>query len=298
MGNTDGKQGCKTEKYWPADKLQSENGHFNVFRLDSSIANGEKSIPYGRRDFYKITLVAGKGKFLYADKIVEVQRYTVAFSNPQIPYGWEEGETVTSGYFCVFNQAFFHQYGNLKNYTLFQPDGNHVFELHQDQMDYYTGLFNRMFDEINSDYIHKYDVLRTVVFEMIHTALKMQPNTKWEKLEINASQRVTTLFLELLERQFPIENSRQALTLRFAKDYATKLNIHTNYLNRSVKETTGKTTSQIIAERVYQEAKLLLKQTSCGVAEIAYVLGFSEATHFNNFFKKHHKTSPTLFRKF
>ncbi len=33
-----------------------------------------------------------------------------------------------------------------------------------------------MFAEINSDYLHKYDVLRTLVFELIHYAMKMQPN--------------------------------------------------------------------------------------------------------------------------
>ncbi len=30
--------------------------------------------------------------------------------------------------------------------------------------------------------------------------------------------------------------------------------------------------------------------------EIAYGLGFTEATHFNNFFKKHTRQSPTQFR--
>lgn len=54
-----------------------------------------------------------------------------------------------------------------------------------------------MFEEINSDCIHKYHVLRTLVFELLHFAMKFQPSEKFEKQTINASQRITTLFLEL-----------------------------------------------------------------------------------------------------
>jgi AraC-like DNA-binding protein len=159
-----------------------------------------------------------------------------------------------------------------------------------------TGMYERMFEEINSDYIHKYDVLRTIVYEMLHFALKMQPSENLAKHPLNAAQRICTLFLELLERQFPIDEISQTLTLRSASDYAEKLNVHVNHLNRAIKESTDKTTTHIIAERVLQEAKMLLKQTAWTVSEIAYVLGFTELTHFNNFFKKHVQQSPVKFR--
>jgi AraC-like DNA-binding protein len=85
--------------------------------------------------------------------------------------------------------------------------------------------------------------------------------------------------------------------LRSASDFAKQLNIHVNHLNRAIKETTDKTTSQIIAERVLLEAKTLLKHSSWNVSEISNALGFTEATHFNNFFKKHSTLSPLKFRK-
>jgi AraC family transcriptional activator of pobA len=67
-------------------------------------------------------------------------------------------------------------------------------------------------------------------------------------------------------------------------------------LNRALKEIAEKTTTEIIAERILQEAKILLRQSSWNVSEIAYALGFKEPTHFNNFFKKHTKISPLKFR--
>ncbi len=113
---------------------------------------------------------------------------------------------------------------------------------------------------------------------------------------MNASQRISNLFLELLERQFPIDENHKELNLRTASDFAQQLNVHVNHLNRAVKETTDKTTSQIIGERISRESKILLKHSAWNVSEIAYALGFTEVTHFNNFFKKHVELSPLKFR--
>lgn len=280
----------------PPVALHQEVGHFNVFKLDPYVGVGAVATPYRRRDYYKITLVDGNGKFHYADKEIEVKNYALVFSNPQIPYSWENRDRITSGFFCIFDQSFFHQYGNLNQYSLFQATGNAVFELTKEQFTFMQGMYTRMFDEINSDYIHKYDVLRTIVYEMVHFALKMQPAESLKKHHINASQRISSLFMELLERQFPIDEPNQVVQLRTPSDYAEKLNVHVNHLNRAIKENTDKTTSQIIAERILKEAKILLKQTAWNVSEISYLLGYSELTHFNNFFKKHMQISPVKFR--
>lgn len=277
------------------DNLRNDIGHFNVFKVDSFGGN-TAPVPYRKRDYFKITLIVGKNAIEYADKTIQLDKQALVFSNPQIPYRWEHTERIQYCYFCIFNQAFFHQYGNLQHYAVFQPNGNHVFELTDEQVAVVIKAYEHMFEERDSDYVHKYDVLRSTVYELVHLAMKMQPSATLMQQPMNASQRISTLFLELLERQFPIDAPNQVLDIRSASDFANRLNIHVNHLNRALKETTQKTTSQIIAERVVQEAKLLLKQTPWTVAEIAYALGFSEATHFNNFFKKHVQTNPLKFR--
>jgi AraC family transcriptional activator of pobA len=281
---------------WMPDTIRNEIGHFNIFKLEPFVGDKAQPVPYKRRDYYKIMLVIGNSKVHFADKVVEVQKQALSFSNPQIPYKWEHLDNVRDGYFCVFNQHFFHQYGNLNQYEVFQPNGTHLFELTDEQVSKVRIIYERMFEEINSEYIHKYDVLRTLVFELLHFAMKMQPSAKIDKQPVNASQRISTLFLELLERQFPIDDNHQAVSLRSASEYANQLNVHVNHLNRAVKETTQKTTSQIIAERILQEAKILLKHSAWSVSEIAFALGFTEVTHFNNFFKKHVQLSPLKFR--
>ena len=49
-------------------------------------------------------------------------------------------------------------------------------------------------------------------------------------------------------------------------------------------------------EAIMEESKILLNHSSWNVSEIAYSLGFTEVTHFNNFFKKHLQQSPLKFR--
>ena len=153
-----------------------------------------------------------------------------------------------------------------------------------------------MFDEIKSDYVHRYDVLRNLVFELLHFAMKIQPAVVSENQQLNASQRIATLFLELLERQFPIDENHPKVGLRTASGFAQQLNVHVNHLNRAVKAITDKTTTQIIGERILQEAKIMLRHSNWNVSEIADALGFTEVTHFNNFFKKQLQTSPVKFR--
>lgn len=112
----------------------------------------------------------------------------------------------------------------------------------------------------------------------------------------NAAERISSLFIELLERQFPIDSAEQRLDLRTPKDYANRLAVHVNHLNKVLKEITGLTTTEIINQRVLQEAKILIKQTDWNISEIAYVLGFDDLAHFSHFFKKQTSLAPLAFR--
>lgn len=285
-----------TQRYVP-ESVRTGIGHFNVFKLDEFAGPKPKPMPFNRRDYFKINLVTGRSRVHYADKTVNVDKQVMVFSNPQIPYNWEMIDEQLTGYFCVFTDTFFHQFGDLTQYPVFQPNGNPVFQLTDAQKETITPIFLKMFMEIESDYPYKYDVLRNLVFELIHTALKLQPAKLDVTLHSNASERISLLFMELLERQFPIEHPSQQVQLRSASDFAQQLGVHVNHLNRALKENMQKSTSNLIAERVVQESKILLRHTNWNISEIAFSLGFEETAHFSNFFKKHANYSPASYRK-
>lgn len=286
----------KEKHLWMPDNIRNNVGHFNVFRLEPYIGEHAKTVPYRKRDYYKISLIVGNTRIHYADKIENISRCALVFSDPNIPYSWENMERISGGYFCVFNQHFYSQYGNLSNYKVYQPGAKHVYELTEEQELKVKSIFENMFTEISSEYTYKYDVLRNMALDLLHIAMKSEQHISAEEQPINASTRIATLFLELLERQFPIDDASQRILLRSASEFAQQLNIHVNHLNRAVKQITEKTTTQLIANRVLQESQILLKHSNWTVAEIAYALGFTEPTHFNNFFKKHTHISPLQYR--
>ena len=137
------------------------------------------------------------------------------------------------------------------------------------------------------------------LFQLLTFAFQLQyPPLSETAIHHNGSARIAYRFLNELEAMFPLTSPNQELKLRLPIDFADKLCVHVNHLNRSVKEITGKTTSQHITERIIREAKNLLRYTNWSISEISYSLGFSEVSHFTNFFKKKTNCSPRSFRSY
>ncbi len=287
----------KKKSGWLPDDLNKSIGHFNVFLLDPYVFDENAPHPYARRDFYKIMLVNGGGTVHYADTTIDVKQHALSFSNPKIPYQWENRAQIDNCIYCIFNKDFFYQYGDIDQYPIFHPQGKHLFELTKKQAKTVKDIFEKMLIEINSNYAYKYDILRNLTFELVHFAMKMEAPIQLERREITAAERIKNIFLELLERQFPIDENHGKINFRTASEFAKQLNIHVNHLNKALKETIGKTTSQVVSDRILHEAKILLKHTNMNISEIAYALGFTEATHFNSFFKKRVEISPSKFRR-
>ncbi|MBB6111497.1 helix-turn-helix domain-containing protein [Mucilaginibacter lappiensis] len=282
-------------KMIPAGHHHQEAGHFNVYPR-GSLCHSVTS--YHRRDFYKISLSIGGGTIYYADKGISFDKCALVFSNPTIPYSWEAAPMEQTGYFCLFTEDFISSNNRSESFInspLFSVGGSPVYFVNDEQVKIISDIFCKMLDEIDSDYMYKYDLLRNYVNLIVHEALKLKPADTFFK-HSNASSRIASLFMELLERQFPIDSPNYALKLKTAADYASRLSVHVNHLNRAVKEITGKTTSMHIAERVAKEAKALLRYTDWNIADIAYSLGFEYPAYFNNFFKKQTALNPKAFR--
>lgn len=219
---------------WIPENIRNEIGHFNVFQHEPVESGNANPLPYKRRDYYKIMLVIGDIQMNYADQVISVKKQALFFSNPQIPYNCENLERIQNGYYCIFNQHFFHKFGDLNQYSVFRSSGNHVFELTDERVVLISDIYKKMFEEIRSDYVHKYDVLRNLVFELLHFAMKIQPLANSDKQQQNAAKRISVLFLELLERQFPVDDNHRKIKFRSASEFASQLNVHVNHLNRAI----------------------------------------------------------------
>jgi len=278
------------------ETLKTDTGHFNVFNLEQTM-HSTTPVRYTRRDFYKVMLIRGNHIFHYAEKSMEVSGSTLLFFNPQVPYKFERLSDDATGYFCIFTESFFsdHIRSQIKNLPMYMSGAKTGYVLTDVQDGQIEDIFKKIITEIASDYPFKYDLIRSYIMEMVHFALKMQPSETLHQYT-DANSRITAIFNDLLERQFPIESTSQKLTMRSAKDYAELLCVHVNHLNRAIRTTTGKTTTSLISTRILSEAKALLLHTNWNIAEISFCLGFDEPAHFNHFFKKQTSTTPSSFR--
>ncbi|MCE7040399.1 AraC family transcriptional regulator [Dyadobacter sp. CY312] len=278
----------------------ADQGHFDVFRVKD--LNGGSpdtlSMPYNRKIFYKITLINGNTEIKYGESIVNTGKKALLFTTPKVPFQYLHRCSDDSGYFCIFNPEFLLKYkggSTPDEFPILRADHFPVVNLNAGQFRQAKFIFEKMYSEIPSDYIAKYDLLRTYLLELIHYGQKLQPRHIQTPTQ-NAAYRLSEMFFDLLERQFPIELLQQQVGLRAPNAYADKLSVHINHLNKTLKLITAKTTTELINERILREAKILLKHTDWSISQIAFSLGFDESSHFSKFFKKQTGIAPSPFR--
>ena len=95
-------------------------------------------------------------------------------------------------------------------------------------------------------------------------------------------------FLETLERDFTTRHE--------ARHYAAELGVTTGTLSRTLTRLTGRTTKQLVLERVLLEAARLLRFSDLSMKEIAARLGFTDQFAFSKAFKRQRGEAPLDFR--
>lgn len=279
--------------------IQDEIGHFNVFNMSKirQTAQDMPTQPYQCRTYYKISLMVGHSKIGYPEGIRSLSQPTLVFTTPKSPVTWLPMER-QSGMCCVFTPEFLHPTRSgvvLDELPIYKSPEHPLFSLDKEHVKVVKSIYEKMQTAIVSNYAYKYDLLRTYTLELIHLGQQLQSTVMAHPNHSNFA-RTTSLFIELLERQFPLDNPHQRIKLRTAGDYADELSIHVNHLNKILKETTGLTTSTLIAGRILKEAQILLRQTNWTIAEIADSLGFSDYAHFAKFFKSETSIPPATYR--
>ena len=95
-------------------------------------------------------------------------------------------------------------------------------------------------------------------------------------------------FLETLERDFTTSHE--------VGHYAAELGVTPGTLSRTLTRLSGRTTKQLILERVLLEAARLLRFSDLSVKEIAARLGFNDQFAFSRAFKRQRGEAPLDFR--
>jgi AraC family transcriptional activator of pobA len=281
-----------------SDTIQNDADNFHI--LDLGIAdNPYFSFEYSRKIFYTVTLLQGEYRLEFEDRDIDISGNSLLFTTTKIPFGIHETGLGYAGISCMFKEEFITTANSgyrLLEFPIYKPGRQNIYSLTEGQTKYFIDIYNKIFDEKQVNSAFKDNLQRTYLLEIIFNAQKLAPVSSFVKTN-NTTEVIACSFIRLLESQFPIESPQNAIKFKTSKDFADNLSLHPNYLNRQVKLSKGRTVTEIIAARLVQEAKILLKLTNWNIAEISFALGFEEPSHFNLFFKKHANGSPTDYRK-
>lgn len=150
------------------------------------------------------------------------------------------------------------------------------------------------FMEINQEYYSDLplkrqklaSLLNTVYIDLSRHYIELEP-----KKEVVSMSYISTL--RALEKLIDLYYKDQ----KSAKFYADALNVSSKHLNRILRTTLNKTTTQIISERVMLEAKRLMVHSYNTLAEISEILGYEDYAHFSKVFKKNSGITPKSFKR-
>lgn len=150
------------------------------------------------------------------------------------------------------------------------------------------------FMEINQEYYSDLplkrqklaSLLNTVYIDLSRHYIELEP-----KKEVVSMSYISTL--RALEKLIDLYYKEQ----KSAKFYAEALNISSKHLNRILRTTLNKTTTQIISERVMLEAKRLMVHSYNTLAEISEILGYEDYAHFSKVFKDKNGITPKSFKR-
>lgn len=106
--------------------------------------------------------------------------------------------------------------------------------------------------------------------------------------EPSADQRLLRTYQARIEEHFR--------ELHEVSAYAALLHISAGHLSEVVKAQSGKSAIKHLHERLVLEAKRLLFYTPQSLKELAFDLGFSDASYFNRFFKRETGLTPAEYR--
>ncbi|WP_198411321.1 helix-turn-helix domain-containing protein [Marinimicrobium alkaliphilum] len=104
-----------------------------------------------------------------------------------------------------------------------------------------------------------------------------------------AEERTFSKFQSLLEKNF-----RSQKTIAF---YSDRMGVASARLNSISRRLSGRSSLEVIHERLLLEAKRNLTYTSMRINEVAYALGFVDPAYFNRFFKRMTGKTPKEFRQ-
>ncbi|MDR3681239.1 MAG: helix-turn-helix domain-containing protein [Flavipsychrobacter sp.] len=273
---------------------ETGNKHFRVYNFggnyDGNLPNQSDLLVSHRKDHYLLVFIRRAGRRQWIDMTPYIlKENTIYFTGPnQIIIKEEFKQLWSTG--IAFTKEFlsFQENDSLNKLPLIQnPHSGYELLLTDADID----LVEDMLTKINVEYQNPSEWQQRMLTAYLTVLLTYLSRLYTEQFKDN-----NTSVNKLLLKNFQMKINERFRELREVGDYASLLHISAGHLSEVVKTQSGKPAIKHIHERIALEARRLLFHTNNSLKEIAFDLGFADASYFNRFFKRETGVTPAEYR--
>lgn len=271
--------------------IQSKEFYSNT--MENHLVSGHKNIHKPHRHNFYVTVFFTHGSGVHEIDFVsyEVIPGSLFFLNPGQMHYWDLSEDI-SGFIFFHTQPFYDLHfakSRIANFPFFYSVQNEpVLYLEETDSSYFVSLFEQIYKETRSEYLFKMQKIKVLIDLVYIESTRLYIGK--DDFDVSKQHSYYKKFQELeqlVEQHYKEEKS--------ASWFADKLNISPKHLNRIVREMVGKTTTDIILERVFLEAKREFIARKFNFNEISDDLGYDDYAYFSRLFKKKCGETPSEF---
>jgi len=266
------------------------NKYFRVYNYEGSLPGQSDLLVPHRKDHYLLVFVRRAGSRQWIDMTPYILKdNTIYFTGPnqiivkeEFKQLWSTGIAFTREFLSLQENA------SLSKLPLIQnPQSGYELLLTEADINFVEDMLAK----INVEYQHPSKWQQRMLAAYLTVLLTYLSRLYTEQFKDNK-----TSVDKLLLKKFQAKINECFRELREVGDYASLLHISAGHLSEVVKTQSGKPAIKHIHERLVLEARRLLFHTNNSLKEIAFDLGFSDASYFNRFFKRETGVTPAKYR--
>ncbi|AUD02815.1 AraC family transcriptional regulator [Spirosoma pollinicola] len=266
------------------------NRNFRVYTFDGTFPNQSELLVPHRKDHYLIVFIRRAGSRQWIDMTPYVLKdNTVYFTGPnhiivkeEFTQLWSTGIAFTNEFLSLQENA------SLSKLPLIQnPHNGHELLLTEADVNFVEDIL----DKITIEYQHSSEWQQRMLTAYLTVLLTYLSRLYTEQFTEN-----DTSIDKLLLKDFQAKIDECFRELHEVGDYASLLHISAGHLSEVVKTQSGKPAIKHIHDRLVMEARRLLFHTHHSLKEIAFELGFSDASYFSRFVKRETGVTPAEYR--
>jgi len=247
-----------------------------------------------KHDFYLTVLFTeGAGVHEIDFKTYPVNEGALFLIKPGQTHYWKFTEKA-EGYIFFHSKSFYDFHfpnKQIDNYPFFYSRFNaSALYLNKINVASFITLFKKISEENTGNKLFSIQKMSLLIDSLYIDASRLFIAVTDVKIEIN-KKRVTHFneLERLIDANYLVEKRPDF--------YAKQINVSIKHLNKIVNATVGKSTSELVQERIILEAKRLLVYGKLTSQEIAFSLGYDDPSYFSRIFKKKCGVSPSEFAK-